>query len=92
MLNDNSNTVVLERPDSENFVQKWQLACQGNIAHVVVMPNVTKEKILVFVRDLVASQQEMQRLTPKCVKEHIGPHCLCAVCVTPQKNAEVAHA
>ena len=41
-LNDLSSTVVLERPVEEDFVQRWQLACEVDIAHVVAMPNITK--------------------------------------------------
>lgn len=52
MLNERSSTVVFEKPRSEKFVRKWQLACQGDIAHVVVMPNITKEKIEAFVKEL----------------------------------------
>ena len=40
-LNDLSSTVVLERPVSQEFVTQWQLACENDIAHVVVMPNAT---------------------------------------------------
>lgn len=36
MLNELSSTVVFERPTEEAFVRKWQLACEGDIAHVVV--------------------------------------------------------
>ena len=35
-LNELSSTVVFERPAEEAFVRKWQLACEGEIAHVVV--------------------------------------------------------
>ena len=45
MLNELSSTVVFERPREEAFVRKWQLACQGDIAHVVVMPNITLDKL-----------------------------------------------
>ncbi|KAJ9470183.1 Serine decarboxylase 1 [Diplonema papillatum] len=51
LLNDRSTTVVLSRPP-EAFVKHWQLACEGEIAHVVVMPNVTVEKIVQFVGEL----------------------------------------
>ena len=51
-LNTLSSTVVLERPADENFVKRWQLACEVDIAHVVVMPNVTHEKIDLFVAEL----------------------------------------
>jgi histidine decarboxylase len=51
-LNDLSTTVVLERPMDDKFVKRWQLACEEDIAHVVVMPNVTKDKIQLFVQEL----------------------------------------
>lgn len=56
MLNELSNTVVFERPKEEAFVRKWQLACEGDIAHVVVMPNVGIEKLEEFVQDYVQSR------------------------------------
>jgi histidine decarboxylase len=56
MLNELSNTVVFERPLEEAFVRKWQLACEGDIAHVVVMPNVDIEKLEEFVADLLQSR------------------------------------
>ena len=57
MLNELSSTVVFERPTSEEFVRKWQLACQGDIAHVVVMPNITVAKMLDFVGDLIQQRR-----------------------------------
>mmetsp|Transcript_8570 Transcript_8570/g.12441 ORF Transcript_8570/g.12441 Transcript_8570/m.12441 type:complete len:559 (+) Transcript_8570:55-1731(+) len=51
-LNDLSCTVVLERPMDDEFVKRWQLACEEDIAHVVVMPNVTRQKIDTFVEEL----------------------------------------
>lgn len=56
MLNDLSNTVVFERPKEEAFVRKWQLACEGDIAHVVVMPNINIDKLEEFVQDYVNSR------------------------------------
>ena len=44
-LNDLSCTVVMERPLDEKLVKRWQLACEEDIAHVVVMPNVTPTKV-----------------------------------------------
>jgi len=58
-LNDLSCTVVFERPVSEDLVQRWQLACERDIAHIVVMPNVTEAKVDLFVRELI-----------QCIKEH----------------------
>lgn len=37
-INTHSNTVVFPKP-SDAIIQKWQLACLGNQAHVVIMPN-----------------------------------------------------
>lgn len=53
MLNELSSTVVFERPHDEEFIRKWQLACKGNIAHVVVMPNITIEKLDDFLEELM---------------------------------------
>lgn len=49
--NQNSITVVIPRPN-EKICYKWQLACQGDIAHLVIMPHVTFEKINIFLTDL----------------------------------------
>lgn len=55
-LNKLSSAVVFERPWDEAFVRKWQLACEGSIAHVVVMPNVSVEKLDGFVEELIAGR------------------------------------
>ena len=57
MLNPLSCTVVFERPTNQDFVRKWQLACQKDVAHVVVMPNVSQEKLQSFVSDLIESRK-----------------------------------
>ncbi|XP_047179434.1 serine decarboxylase 1-like [Vigna umbellata] len=83
MLNELSSTVVFERPHDEEFVHRWQLACQGNIAHVVVMPNVTIEKLDDFLNELVQKRQEWFRdgkLQPYCIASAVGhKNCLCAI-------------
>mmetsp|Transcript_35527 Transcript_35527/g.60419 ORF Transcript_35527/g.60419 Transcript_35527/m.60419 type:complete len:567 (+) Transcript_35527:157-1857(+) len=63
-LNDLSSTVVLERPMDDKFIKRWQLACEEDIAHVVVMPNVTKLKIDKFVEELVECKEEHGRTKP----------------------------
>jgi len=63
-LNDLSSTVVLERPVDDQFVKRWQLACEEDIAHVVVMPNVTRQKIDQFVTELCQSAQKHGRVEP----------------------------
>lgn len=55
MLNELSNTVVFERPKDPAFIKKWQLACEGDKAHVVVMPNITLDKLKTFVLELLES-------------------------------------
>lgn len=52
-LNVNSNIVYFEKPRNPAVIDKWQLACQGDIAHVVVMPNVDRSKLKLFVNDLL---------------------------------------
>jgi histidine decarboxylase len=82
-LNELSNTVVFERPRDEAFVHKWQLSCEGNIAHVVVMPNINTEKLDVFIEELVAkrsSWNEGKGFSVVCVAADIGKDsCLCDV-------------
>jgi hypothetical protein len=63
-LNDLSSTVVLERPIDDAFVKRWQLACEEDIAHVVVMPNITRNKIDLFVEELVESIHKYGRIKP----------------------------
>lgn len=59
MLNDFSSTVVFERPTEHAFVRKWQLACEGPVAHVVVMPSVGADKLRRFVSELIESREQM---------------------------------
>ncbi|CAB9525820.1 Histidine decarboxylase [Seminavis robusta] len=63
-VNDLSSTVVLERPLDENLVKRWQLACEEDIAHVVVMPNVTRNKIDLFVKELTECKDKLGRIRP----------------------------
>jgi histidine decarboxylase len=55
-LNRYSNTVVFPRPD-EHTVQQWQLACLGNQAHAIVMPQHSRAHIDEFAFHLVKSFQ-----------------------------------
>lgn len=81
MLNELSTTVVFERPHDEEFTRKWQLACQGSIAHVVVMPNITIDKLDLFVDELVDKRAHWYsngRVMAPCVASDIGKsNCLC---------------
>lgn len=64
-LNELSTTVVLERPLDDKFIKRWQLACEEDIAHVVVMPNVTQPKIDQFVQELEECKEKFGRIEPK---------------------------
>lgn len=44
LRNDFSNTVLIKQPSKE-ICSKWQLAKEGEFAHIIVMPHVTKEMI-----------------------------------------------
>lgn len=46
-----SNTVVFDRP-SAAVTNRWQLACQGGLSHVITMPHVTREQIDALVADI----------------------------------------
>ncbi|KAI3997531.1 hypothetical protein MKX01_008138 [Papaver californicum] len=81
MLNELSTTVVFERPKDEEFVRRWQLACQGNIAHVVVMPSVTIKILDEFLNDLVLKRSiwlQDGKVLPTCIAVDIGKeNCAC---------------
>jgi histidine decarboxylase len=63
-LNDLSTTVVLERPLDDKLIKRWQLACEEDIAHVVVMPNVSKTKIDRFIQELITCRNEFGHQQP----------------------------
>ncbi len=46
-----SITVVFPKPSDENLINKWQLATQGDMAHIITMPHVTKHHIDEFILD-----------------------------------------
>ncbi|NQX82950.1 MAG: histidine decarboxylase [Flavobacteriaceae bacterium] len=50
-MNPGSITVVMPKT-SEEIKEKWQLATQDDITHVICMPNVTKQQIDEFVNDM----------------------------------------
>ncbi|HAM95595.1 MAG: Pyridoxal-dependent decarboxylase [Candidatus Azambacteria bacterium GW2011_GWB2_46_37] len=54
--NENYNTVVLKRPDDQ-IVNKWQLAVQGDLAHILVMPHADKKRINGLIHELQASKK-----------------------------------
>uniref|UniRef100_A0ACD5UBD3 Uncharacterized protein n=1 Tax=Avena sativa TaxID=4498 RepID=A0ACD5UBD3_AVESA len=83
MLNELSSTVVFERPKDEEFVRRWQLACEGNISHVVVMPSVTINKLDSFLNELVEKRVTWYPegiCQSPCIAEDVGQeNCLCSL-------------
>lgn len=82
LLNELSSTVVFERPLDEKFILKWQLACQGKIAHAVVMPSVTVEKLDDFIGELLEARTRAfpdGNVVVPCIVEEVGPeNCACS--------------
>lgn len=73
--NNLSSTIYFERPNEE-FVKKWQLACTGDIAHVVVMPSVSKQKLDLFLSDI-----DNHIFEKKCIKSYMDSFCKCKNCL-----------
>lgn len=46
-----SNIVVFDRP-SPGVTQRWQLACNGSLTHLIAMPHVVKEQVDQLVADI----------------------------------------
>ncbi|WOG97162.1 hypothetical protein DCAR_0416501 [Daucus carota subsp. sativus] len=84
MLNELSSTVVFERPRDEDFVRQWNLVCLRNMSHIVVMPNVTVDKLNSFVKELTEKRSvwyQGQKVQPPCLAADIGKgNCECALC------------
>lgn len=47
-----TNTIVFKKPN-DSICKKWQLATQGNLAHVVVMPSTNKQMLNKFIGDML---------------------------------------
>lgn len=81
MLNELSSTVVFERPLDVQFVLRWQLACERNMAHVVVMPSVTIEKLDDFLDELIEGRAiwyKDEKIQSPCLAEDLGSeNCSC---------------
>ena len=56
--NDNSITVVFPK-GPETVMSKWQIALQGDIGHILVMPHVTKQQINDLLADIVEAREEV---------------------------------
>ncbi|TKY51390.1 Serine decarboxylase [Spatholobus suberectus] len=83
MLNEFSNIVIFERPLDEDFTHRWNLACNGNIAHVVVMQHVTIEMLDSFVGEFLQKRSiwfKDGRFQPLCIANDIGfRNCACSM-------------
>ncbi|XP_061342030.1 serine decarboxylase-like [Gastrolobium bilobum] len=84
MLNEFSNTVVFERPLDDDFTRRWSLACDGNIAHVVVMQHITIEMLDSFVSEFLKKRSipfKDGRFPPLCIANDVGSeNCACSIC------------
>ena len=47
-----SVAIIIKRPSAE-IVKKWQLAVDGDIAHILIMPNISINQIDAFIHDLI---------------------------------------
>ncbi|KAL9242679.1 hypothetical protein vseg_016658 [Gypsophila vaccaria] len=81
MRNELSSTVVFERPRDTDFILRWQLACEGDMTHVIVLPCHTIENLDAFFRELLETRSRLSRngaYQPPCVAHHIGKiNCVC---------------
>ncbi|KAG5591999.1 hypothetical protein H5410_042513 [Solanum commersonii] len=82
MLNELSIIVVLERPRDHEFVHRWQLSCVKDMAHVIVMPGITREMLDNFISELVQQRKQWYKdgkAEAPCVGEDIGAqNCACS--------------
>lgn len=83
MLNKFSNIVIFERPLDDDFIRRWNLACNGNIAHVVVMQHITIEMLDSFGGEFRKKRSfwfEDGQLQPLCIANDIGSrNCVCSM-------------
>ncbi|MCD7451025.1 hypothetical protein HAX54_009389 [Datura stramonium] len=83
MVNELSIVVVFERPHDHKFIRYWQLSCTRDMAHVVVMPGITREIIDKFLKDLIQERKKWYQngttTLPPCLVDDIGSqNCLCS--------------
>ena len=58
----NTNSITVVMPKTPNSVKnKWQLATEGDISHVICMPNVSKTQIDEFIEDLTKADLNEER-------------------------------
>ncbi|XP_047306500.1 serine decarboxylase 1-like [Impatiens glandulifera] len=90
MLNESSNTVVFERPLDNEFAHRWQLACERSMAHVIVMPNITVEKLDEFLDELSKKHSQWYKngegVQPPCLAADIEETLSMSSGVSEEKN------
>lgn len=83
MLNKFSNIVVFEKPLDDDFTHRWNLACSGNVAHVVVMQHVTIEKLDTFVTEFLQKRSvwfKDEQYWAICIAKDVGSrNCACSM-------------
>jgi len=53
----NPNAITVNFPQPELSIrQKWQLAAEGGWSHIICMPNITKQQIDVFIKEVKSSK------------------------------------
>ena len=82
MLNEHSFSIVFERQLKQEFIHKWQLSCERDMTHVVVMPCVTTQMLDNFVSEFAKKRfiwyQDGNKVQPPCLANDIGTHnCVC---------------
>ncbi|RHN81709.1 putative histidine decarboxylase [Medicago truncatula] len=86
MLNEFSNIVVFERPLDDDFNRSWNLACSGNIAHVVVLQHVSVEMLDTFVHEFIEKRSiwsKDEQFKPLCIANDVGSkNCACLMHTT----------
>ncbi|KAH0642415.1 hypothetical protein KY290_034008 [Solanum tuberosum] len=82
MLNEFSITVVFERPYVHKFIRRWNLCYLRGMAHVVVMPGITREIIDSFFKDLMQERNkwyQYAKALPPCLADDFGSqNCMCS--------------
>lgn len=59
--NPNAITVVFEHP-GKTVRDKWQLASEGEISHLICMPNVSKEQIDALIQDILKYKSDQKEV------------------------------
>ncbi|XP_004245145.2 histidine decarboxylase-like isoform X1 [Solanum lycopersicum] len=82
MLNEFSIIVVFERPCDHKFILRWQLCYLSGLAHIVVMPGITREIINSFFNELMQERKRWfqdGKTKPPCLADEFGSqNCMCS--------------